>query len=256
MYSLDEAQKGIGGKAPNPKEIQKIEAQIIKSKQHLEKSEIKYHKACYSVELARQEWQCEMTNGCNQMQTIESDRINSLEQLINKLTIQISLLASKLTKIVDVYKNLQVDIDTDIQLACHKYGTSRSNDQEIFLYDIYAENTKNMMNRERRISNLTKWTDLLYADVQAQVKSRQGLLKVKNFARDNPNFANNDADVQLKIESVNFLQILFESSLYKIRAASSDLFENANAPTYQYSNLITTTYDKQVHSYVIYYYSI
>ncbi len=60
MYSLDEAQKGVGGKPPNQKEIMKLESQIVKSKETLEKSEIKYHKACSAVELARQDWQIEM----------------------------------------------------------------------------------------------------------------------------------------------------------------------------------------------------
>lgn len=40
--------------------ISKIEAQITKSKEYLEKSELKYHKSCSAVELARQDWQIEM----------------------------------------------------------------------------------------------------------------------------------------------------------------------------------------------------
>ena len=85
MYSLDEAQKGVGGKPANQKEIQRvyrllfyfckvnfsrhknkslffllqIESQIVKIKENLEKSETKYHKACANVELARQDWQIE-----------------------------------------------------------------------------------------------------------------------------------------------------------------------------------------------------
>ena len=37
----------------------KLEGQIIKIKENLEKSENKYHKACANVELARQDWQLE-----------------------------------------------------------------------------------------------------------------------------------------------------------------------------------------------------
>jgi hypothetical protein len=183
---------------------------------------------------------------CNQMQSIESDRIASLEQLIKKLTIQINLLAKKMSKIFEVYQSIEVDPNNDIQVACKKYGTC-SNEQELYLYDIYAENTKNMMNRDRRIASLTKWADLLTTDIQAQIKSRQGLDKVKSFAKENPNFsnANNDADIGLKLESVNLLKILYEASLYKVQSALAEIFNNQK-PSYTHSNLINTNYDSKV----------
>lgn len=245
MYSLDEAQKGVGGKPPNQKEIQRLEAQIVKSKEQLEKSEVKYHKACAAVELARQDWQTEILKCCNQMQTLEMDRISQLEQLIKKLTLQVNLLSKKMLKVVDVFQNIKIDVDADLKLACKKYGTG-ANDQEISLYDVYSENTKNMMNRERRVANLQKWNDMLAADVHAQVRSRQGLDKVKTFAKENPNFGgNNEADIGLKFESVRLLQYLFEASLYKVQMALADLSEKPAKPTFSLASQITTTYDKQ-----------
>lgn len=246
MYSLDEAQKGVGGKPPNQKEIQRLEAQIIKTKEYLDKSELKYHKACASVEIARQDWQAETLRGCIQMQSIETDRISSLEQLIKKLTIQVNLLSKKMLKIVEVFQSVTVDVKNDIQVACKKYGTSL-NEQDIYLYDIYAENTKNMMNRDRRILSLNKWADILHADVVSQVKAREGLEKVKSFAKINPNFYtnNSESDIGQKCESVQLMQILYEASLYKIQTAITDL-SGQTKPNYQYSNLINTTYDKQV----------
>ena len=91
-----------------------------------------------------------------------------------------------MTKIVDDYQNITIDIDKDIRTACKKYGNGK-NEQEINLYDIYAENTKNMMNRDRRIENLKKWAALFKTDLQAQIKSRQGLEKMRTFAKENPN---------------------------------------------------------------------
>lgn len=177
------------------------------------------------------------------MQTIEVDRISQLEQLIKKLSLQVNFLSKKMLKIIDVYQNIHVDVNEDIKLACKKFGTS-SNEQEICLYDIYSENTKNMMNRERRIANLGKWNELLNADLQSQVKSKQGLEKVKSFAKENPNFGANSQDVEQKIESVNLLQLLYEASVFKIQAALADLFENPK-PTFSHSSSIVTTYDKQ-----------
>ena len=107
------------------------------------------------------------------MQSIEVDRINSLEQLIKKLTIQLNLLAKKMTKVVEVFESIEIDISSDIKAACKKYGTS-PNEQEICLYDIFAENTKNMMNKDRRIANLNKWSQLFESDVKSQANSLQG----------------------------------------------------------------------------------
>lgn len=245
MYSLDEAQKGVCGKPPNNKEIQKIESQILKTRENLEKSETKYHKACSSVELARQDWQIETLRGCIQMQDIEIDRISSLEQLIKKLSIQIGLLSKKMSRVSDVYENINVDVNNDIHLMCKKYGTSTNNGQEVYLYDVYPENTKNMMNRGRRIESLTRWSELFNTDMEFQQKAKDGLDKVKSFAKENPNFnVNNEADIIQKMQSVNLMRMLYEGSLYKVQLALSDLWDTPK-PTFKYSNLISTTYDKQ-----------
>jgi hypothetical protein len=213
----------------------------------LEKSETKYHKACANVELARQDWQIETYKGCIQMQSIEIDRISSLEQLIKKLTIQLNLLGKKMQKVVDVFEAIEIDITNDIKTTCKKYGTCQ-NEQEIYLYDIFAENTKNIMNKDRRIANLSKWSQLFETDVKSQTNSLQGLIKVKNFAKENPNFnSNNDADVNQKVESVKTLKILYEASLHKVKCALSELLEpNAGTkPTYEHSSLMNTIFDKQ-----------
>jgi hypothetical protein len=149
-----------------------------------------------------------------------------------------------MTKIVDDYQNINIDIDKDIRIACKKYGNGK-NEQEIHLYDIYAENTKNMMNRDRRIENLKKWASLFKTDLQAQIKSRQGLEKMRTFAKENPNFnANNDADVALKLESVQLFKTLYDASLYKVETALAELLDSQK-PSFEYSNLLNTIYDKQ-----------
>ena len=181
------------------------------------------------------------------MQSIENDRISSLEQLIKKLTIQLNLLAKKMTKVVEVFQGIEIDIKSDIKTTCKKYGTCQ-NEQEIYLYDIFAENTKNIMNKDRRIANLNKWSQLFETDVKSQTNSLQGLIKVKNFAKENPNFnTNNDADVNQKVESVKTLKILYEASLFKVKCALNELLEpnGTSKPSYEHSSLISTIFDKQ-----------
>ena len=149
-----------------------------------------------------------------------------------------------MTKVVEIVQNLDVNIENDIKKACEKYGTGK-NEQEVYLFDIYAENTKNMMNRDRRLANLTRWSELFTTDIESQVKSRQGLDKVKTFAKQNPSFnSNNDAEVNQKLESVKLLQILYEASLFKVQTALAELLDNPK-PNYENSSNLTTTYDKQ-----------
>jgi hypothetical protein len=180
------------------------------------------------------------------MQSIEIDRINSLEQLIKKLTIQLNLLAKKMAKVVEVFESIEIDISSDIKIACKKYGTCQ-NEQEIYLYDIFAENTKNMMNKDRRIANLNKWSQLFEIDVKSQANSLQGIVKMKSFTKENPNFnANNDVEVNQKVESCKALKILYEASLFKVKSALCELGDSAEPkPTYEHSSIMQTTYDKQ-----------
>ena len=68
---------------------------------------------------------------------------------------------------------IEINVKKDIEMAVTKYGTTK-NEQEIYLIDVYSENTKNMMNRDRRINNLTKWSQLLKTDYSAQDKIVEG----------------------------------------------------------------------------------
>jgi hypothetical protein len=79
-----------------------------------------------------------------------------------------------------------------------------------------------------------------------QVRAREGLEKVRLFARENPSFgASNEAEVAQKVRSVELMQALYEASLFKVQTALGDLWDTGK-PHYKYSNLISTTYDKQV----------
>jgi hypothetical protein len=105
------------------------------------------------------------------MQAIETERICSLEQLIGKLSAQILLLAGKQRRVGEAYASIGVNVGEEIREACRKYGTASGGEQELCLYDVFSENTKNMMNRERRGESLSKWAEMLAADLGSQVRA-------------------------------------------------------------------------------------
>ena len=79
---------------------------------------------------------------------------------------------------------INVNVKSDIEMAAKKYGAETPEQQEIYLFDVYSENTKNMMNRERRILNLTKWSELLAMNVEAQQKAKEGTESINNYLTD------------------------------------------------------------------------
>ena len=81
MYALDEAQKGLNGKPPKQKDVQKLEDNLENLNKLLTKSETKYHKACGFVEVARQDWQLSIYRSSEQLQVIEEERISYLDNL-------------------------------------------------------------------------------------------------------------------------------------------------------------------------------
>ena len=107
------------------------------------------------------------------MQAIESERICSLEQLIGKLSAQMGLLAAKQRRVGEACARIGVSVGEEIRMACRKYGAASGGggEQEVFLYDVFSENTKNMMNRERRGQSLSKWAEMLAGDLGSQVRA-------------------------------------------------------------------------------------
>jgi len=244
MYTLDEAQKGVGGKPPKQKDIQKLEEQLGSLKTLLETSELKYHKACGHVEFARQEWHITMSKGCELMQQIEEERISQLDALIKRYTGTVAESGKKVAKMLEMLQKVEINVKFDIDTSAKKFGTTKETEQELFLFDIFSENTKNLMNRERRILNLSKWSKLLSTDVEAQLKAKEGLERHRHFTRENPKFANNsDDEISQKILSVQLLHLLYEASLFKVESSLAELVDKPK-PTYRFFNNLQTTYDK------------
>lgn len=145
---------------------------------------------------------------------------------------------------LEMLQKIEINVKFDIDTAAKKFGTTKETEQELFLFDVFSENTKNLMNRERRIMNLGKWAKLLSTDVEAQLKAKEGLERHRHFTRENPKFANNsDDEIAQKITSVQLLHLLYEASLFKVESSLTELVDKPK-PTYRYVNNLQTTYDK------------
>ncbi|CAF3198688.1 unnamed protein product [Rotaria socialis] len=152
------------------KETSKIEMSLRKLEQELEKNEKKYHESTKEVEIARQTCDAEMCRSCDQMQTMELDRINEMEKFIQTYTNSIQKLSETMNQITQELFSIRITPSEDI--VTEGKLNLQTTETEILLYDIYAENEPNTMSQERRILSLMHWMQMLKQDIEIQRRSK------------------------------------------------------------------------------------
>ncbi|CAF3005446.1 unnamed protein product [Rotaria socialis] len=152
------------------KETGKIEMSLRKLEQELEKNEKKYHESTKEVEIARQTCDAEMCRSCDQMQTMELDRINEMEKFIQTYTNSIQKLSETMNQITQELFSIRITPSEDI--VTEGKLNLQTTETEILLYDIYAENEPNTMSQERRILSLMHWMQMLKQDIEIQRRSK------------------------------------------------------------------------------------
>ncbi|CAF2140925.1 unnamed protein product [Rotaria magnacalcarata] len=149
---------------------EKIEVSLRKLEQELEKNEKKYHESTKEVEIARQTCDAEMCRSCDQMQTMELDRINEMEKFIQTYTNSIQKLSETMNQITQELFSIRITPQEDI--VTEGKLNLQTTETEILLYDIYAENEPNTMSQERRILSLMHWMQMLKQDIEIQRRSK------------------------------------------------------------------------------------
>ncbi|CAF1259730.1 unnamed protein product [Rotaria magnacalcarata] len=149
---------------------EKIEMSLRKLEQELEKNEKKYHESTKEVEIARQTCDAEMCRSCDQMQTMELDRINEMEKFIQTYTNSIQKLSETMNQITQELFSIRITPQEDI--VTEGKLNLQTTETEILLYDIYAENEPNTMSQERRILSLMHWMQMLKQDIEIQRRSK------------------------------------------------------------------------------------
>ncbi|CAF4691249.1 unnamed protein product, partial [Rotaria socialis] len=87
---------------------------LRKLEQELEKNEKKYHESTKEVEIARQTCDAEMCRSCDQMQTMELDRINEMEKFIQTYTNSIQKLSETMNQITQELFSIRITPSEDI----------------------------------------------------------------------------------------------------------------------------------------------
>ncbi|CAF1201657.1 unnamed protein product [Rotaria sp. Silwood1] len=223
------------------KEVSKIEMSLRKAEQELDKTEKKYHESTKDVELARQSCDAEMCKSCDQMQTMELDRINEMEKFIQTYTNSIQKLSETMNQVTQELYSIRITPQDDI-ITEGKLNV-QTTETEILLYDIYAENDHNAMSQERRILSLMHWIQMLKQDIEVQRRSKDGIENLQGFCKQNEKFSTsvNPSEIFVNRESVRLLQCLYEGSLYKIELIYNQI-KHLPEPRYEHSQRFAKSY--------------
>ncbi|CAF3198641.1 unnamed protein product [Rotaria socialis] len=228
------------------KETSKIEMSLRKLEQELEKNEKKYHESTKEVEIARQTCDAEMCRSCDQMQTMELDRINEMEKFIQTYTNSIQKLSETMNQITQELFSIRITPSEDI--VTEGKLNLQTTETEILLYDIYAENEPNTMSQERRILSLMHWMQMLKQDIEIQRRSKDGIENLQGFCKQNQKFLSsvNPSEIFTNRESVRLLQCLYQGSLYKMEVLYNQI-KHLPEPQYEHSQRFAKSYtDKGV----------
>ncbi|CAF3756033.1 unnamed protein product [Rotaria magnacalcarata] len=144
---------------------EKLEMDIQKAFEQLKGIEKRYHESTKTVELTRQSCATELCRSCDKAQRMELDRITEMKNFTQSFINSIQKFCETMYQISHDLNSIQISPNEDIITQAR--SNSQSNELEILLYDIYAEN-QNAMNEERRLTSLNYWIDLLNRDISIQ----------------------------------------------------------------------------------------
>ncbi|CAF1090374.1 unnamed protein product [Adineta steineri] len=267
------------------KETNKIETALRKLEQELEKTENKYHAATKEVEISRQSCDAEMCKSCDQMQTMELDRINEMDKFIQTYTSGIKALTETMNQVTQDLYSIRVTPQDDIVVEAKL--NLQVVETEILLYDIYAQNDHNAMSQERRVLSLMHWMQMLKQDIEIQRRSkddvvgnadnyhhhrngsssssndddgamhhhkkgekkkREGIENLHGFCKQNQKFSTsvNSSEIIVNRECVRLLQCLYEGSLYQMEKVFNQI-KHLPEPQYEHAQRFAKSYtDKNI----------
>ncbi|CAF1506204.1 unnamed protein product, partial [Adineta ricciae] len=254
------------------KQTSNMEMSLRKAEQELEKTERKYHDATKDVEIARQACDAEMCRCCDQMQTMELDRISEMEKFIQTYSNAIKTLTDTMNQVTQDLYAIRITPQSDIVLEAKQ--NVQAAETEILTYDIYAQNDHNAMSQERRVLSLMHWIQMLKQDIEIQKRSKNDVVvranhdysasasnddddddgamhrieNLQGFCKQNQNFSAsvNPSEICINRESVRLLQCLYEGSLYQMEKVYNHI-KSLPEPQYEYSQCFAKSYtDKNI----------
>ncbi|CAG7820170.1 unnamed protein product [Allacma fusca] len=205
---------------PPPDPI-KLEAKKRKAEETSRRADIEYYTFCVRSERARLEWESSIRNGSTCLRTLEEEKLTLLKDLALKYFHSMNDLTPKLTRSTEVLEEpiKSSNIEQDMQsIVLRRHAAS-----EQLLPDFYAEDTSNLMRKERRIEALHKCLFLIKQDLD---RERKGTVGVENLAKaiaEAPKIDNSHHDISDKLYYMKSMLLYLEAARLKLDITLADI---------------------------------
>ncbi|PVD30262.1 hypothetical protein C0Q70_09525 [Pomacea canaliculata] len=214
----------------------------------VKKVDKEYTENAYKAETARQEWDVTVAKASSQLQQLEEERMNSMQDYLNKFNSHISVLPPKMQQIHDRMNEsvIAVDLRQDIHSVVQQKGSQTARHTEQILIDCYAEDTQFTMNMDRRKDALRNFLIYLHQLIEKERKGKDGVQKLVEVYKAKPTFADPEAqeDTRQKLQQTIMMLNFLEASHFKINSCLCKL-EGRTLPQHAFEQHIECTRDKQ-----------
>uniref|UniRef100_A0A1I8JRQ4 F-BAR domain-containing protein n=1 Tax=Macrostomum lignano TaxID=282301 RepID=A0A1I8JRQ4_9PLAT len=195
-------QQQRAGNAKADKDASKQEKSVAHARRAMSKCDKDYYDACLRAELARLDWEstvAKITLGARrQLQALETDRLRQTHEMLERYQRR----AADCTAAASRAQTSRLTLAPWLSSAAPCCRPA-----EQLLFESYAEDLNNPMDRCRRETALRSYTAMICADIEREIKGREGVEKLIQSA--SPRQHRSQHEAASKLASISSTLLLF-----------------------------------------------
>ncbi|XP_064401816.1 nostrin-like [Halichondria panicea] len=243
---LKDMKSGKSVKTVAEKDITKMERSCRKMEESLVKADREYRDSNIKTEESRLGWESAMYKCCNVLETLEYERIQQVQTMVNKYC---ELLQSIIRPLEDGTQDIatasdQISPEGDIETTCTTVGTG-PNQPEQLLLDYFEEDLSNGMDADRRRTSLEKKIQHMEVEIERQQRARAGVEQLAKVYREQPDFTDEKGaeDVTRQLVEADCLLNMLKANHFKLLGTHAEI-SRAPRPSSHFSDYISSSTDK------------
>uniref|UniRef100_A0A7N8Y7K1 Osteoclast-stimulating factor 1 n=1 Tax=Mastacembelus armatus TaxID=205130 RepID=A0A7N8Y7K1_9TELE len=230
------------------KEKQKMVNRLTKSAEMQVRVDEEYFNINMEGHQLRLKWENTLKN-CHQIiQELEKQRIEVLCNILNRYNLHMTTFGQTLKHGQRQIEQLvqRVDIDKDIQiLMAENSVTAEDNKAEFLMTDYFEEDSKSLMDKDRRREAIKLKLQRLEDSIKRTKKDCEGIENLMKMYSKNPSFSNqkNFEETEQQFDECTLKLDLLEANHYKLSVTLSEL-EGRPKSSHRFSDSIVKWKDK------------
>ncbi|XP_073329845.1 nostrin [Pagrus major] len=244
LFNFVESNKHIS----TEKEKQKMLNRLTKSAEMQTRVDEEYFKINMEGHQMRLKLENTLKNCYQITQELEKQRIEVLCNILNRYNLQMSSFGQTLKhgqrQIEQAVQ--RVDMDKDIQVLVEENGiTADDNVAEFLMADYFEEDSKSLMDKDRRKEAIKLKLQRLDDTITKTKKDQEGVEKLMKTYAENPSFSNqkNLEETEQQLDEITLKLDLLEATHYKLSVSLSDL-EGTEKSFHRFKDSIVKWKDK------------